>query len=181
MAEPLPVAGWYPDPEFPGHDRWWDGANWTDQRRTAAPVAASAATGTAPGAAAAAGATRGPGLYIPGEPAMTVPPAPAYAPAPIQRNTLALVGFILSASGVVLPFVLNSFAGGIVSIIGLRRSKQLPGNGILSTGRGLSIAGILIGFIWGGLTLLFVVGIALFYWWIFATAQNFQYPDNPVG
>ncbi len=174
MATPLPATGWYPDPEFPGHDRFWDGANWTEQRRTsvAAPVA-----GIPPVAAGSAGA----GLYIPGEPAMVPPPAPAYAPVPIQRNNLALVGFILSASGVVLPFVLNSLAGGLITIIGLRQSKRLPGNGILSTGRGLSIAGILIGFIWGGLTLLFVVGFVVFYWWIFATAQNFQYPDSPVG
>jgi hypothetical protein len=29
--QPLPPAGWYPDPDVPGGKRFWDGTNWTDQ------------------------------------------------------------------------------------------------------------------------------------------------------
>jgi hypothetical protein len=163
MAQPLPIAGWYPDPEFPSYDRWWDGTTWSDNRRTASvaavPVAAPAV------------------VYMPASAYM---PAPAYAPAPVVRNNLALIGFILSMTGVVVPVVLNSLAGGIVSAIGLRRSKKLAAIGVFSTGRGLSIAGILIGFIWAGLCLLFIAAWIVFFLWILTTANNVPYSGSPA-
>ncbi|MBA2506017.1 MAG: DUF4870 domain-containing protein [Thermoleophilaceae bacterium] len=30
MATPPTPAGWYPDPQVPGHQRYWDGAQWTE-------------------------------------------------------------------------------------------------------------------------------------------------------
>lgn len=40
MAEELPPAGWYDDPEQDGAQRYWDGASWTEERRaeSAAPL-----------------------------------------------------------------------------------------------------------------------------------------------
>ena len=32
-ARETPVAGWYPDPENPQMARYWDGSQWTDERR----------------------------------------------------------------------------------------------------------------------------------------------------
>jgi hypothetical protein len=37
-------AGWYPDPQAPGQQRYWDGSGWT----AAAPLPPGAATGSAP-------------------------------------------------------------------------------------------------------------------------------------
>jgi hypothetical protein len=35
-------AGWYPDPEHPSTQRWWDGTQWTDHRQGGAPEPAPA-------------------------------------------------------------------------------------------------------------------------------------------
>jgi hypothetical protein len=35
----LPSRGWYDDPEYPGHVRYWDGSRWTDHRASKSPPA----------------------------------------------------------------------------------------------------------------------------------------------
>ena len=37
MQSELPPAGWYPDPQQPERQRWWDGTEWTDTLLQAAP------------------------------------------------------------------------------------------------------------------------------------------------
>lgn len=49
------AAGWYPDPEHGGWFRYWDGTNWTEQRRPAA-AAGDAATPAPPAGARRSGA-----------------------------------------------------------------------------------------------------------------------------
>ncbi|AJE86665.1 hypothetical protein SLNWT_6289 [Streptomyces albus] len=41
--------GWYPDPDAPGAERWWDGTTWTEHRRTPAPETAPGGFGPAQG------------------------------------------------------------------------------------------------------------------------------------
>ena len=159
MSAPLPVAGWYPDPEHAGQDRWWDGLSWSPHRRPSVPAPAPEA--------APAPAEPWPGST-----------SPAYASAPVERNTLALVGFILSMSAILVPFLLNSLAGGIVSIAGLQRSKRLAAGGVVADGRGLSIAGILVGFIWLLLTIGIIVAIVLISIWAASLGQYGQHLDS---
>jgi len=57
MSEtPVPAAGWFPDPEYAGQLRYWDGAAWTEHRAPAQPAygaaTRSASTEVAPTAVA---------------------------------------------------------------------------------------------------------------------------------
>ena len=166
-ASTLPPAGWYPDPEYPGNDRWWNGTEWSDYRR---PDAATAAASAAAAAAAAPG----------GYPGVTGDIPVGGAAGRIGGNTPALVGFILAASSVLFPFVLNSFAGGIVSAVGLGRARRLAAGHALATGRGFALAGVLIGFIWGALCLIGVILAIAFWIWIVAVSHNVHDSYGPV-
>jgi hypothetical protein len=39
-----PLEGWYDDPDAPGQQRFWDGSQWTDQRRPVPPAETPAST-----------------------------------------------------------------------------------------------------------------------------------------
>jgi hypothetical protein len=89
---------------------------------------------------------------------MPAQPMPAPQPGPARpTNGIAIVGFILAILGFLGSFipVINiggivlGIAGAILAVVGLSKSKQL------GVGRGLSLAGIII----GGLALLIGVGV----------------------
>lgn len=58
-----PIAGWYPDPQNPVSQRYWDGAVWTEQTR---PVAPSSPVPPPPfaGSVSTSGAGRKPDNYL---------------------------------------------------------------------------------------------------------------------
>jgi len=96
--------------------------------------------------------------------------APAYgsAPgygygAPAKTNTLAIVSLIASISSfVILPFI-----GSIVGVItGHMSLKQLKTSG--EQGRGMALAGTIVGWVGLGLTILGIVAMILFFMFSFA-------------
>lgn len=160
-----PQAGWYADPENAAGERWWNGSGWSDHKRDAtlaAPTAAS--TPTPPPAPVETGFTFGspasaaarPDPYAP-PPAVQAPPyyaAPAspYAPAPYgaaaprsTTNGLAIAGLAVSAAGWLVLGGIAAIAGIILSGFGLSRARQLEAAGVPNSGRGLAMAGLIVG------------------------------------
>jgi hypothetical protein len=48
-AMPTRAAGWYPDPERPGEERYWDGARWGATERHTRPAESDAEPGMSDG------------------------------------------------------------------------------------------------------------------------------------
>jgi hypothetical protein len=108
-AGTMPAAGWYPEPgSVPGSTlRWWDGASWTDQVRTAEaayPLAVpdGAGDGDAPGADVASASA-------PGAAVAAGPGAPAPSPTAGSQRWGTLWVWLLAASPW-LTFVPGLFA-----------------------------------------------------------------------
>lgn len=169
---PPPQAGWYKDPENPAGERWWNGSGWSDQKRAATTAAATAApvvepTGFTYGSPAAAGR---PDPYAP--PTFTTPPAstagspyvaPYGAPAYGARsNGLAIAGLIVSAGGWIVIPVIAPIVGIILSAFGLARAKQAEAAGNPNSGRGIALAGLIIGIVITVLGILFWVAYFAF-------------------
>lgn len=100
----LPAAGWYPDPESAGQERWWNGTAWADDRRPVQVVA----------------------------PPMPHQQAPMYVvqPVPTRKNGMSIAGLVLALVSLLLnPFAIMSILGIVFGAIGYGRSKELIVNG----------------------------------------------------
>jgi hypothetical protein len=175
-----PQAGWYKDPENPDGERWWNGSGWSDQKRaaTAAAAAVGEPTGFTYGSPAAADRPdpyAQPSYATP--PTYTSPPtytAPSYATASpyvapygapaygSRTNGLAIAGLVVSAGGWVVLGVIASIVGIILSAFGLARAKQAEAAGNPNSGRGIAMAGLIIGIVVTAIgTLVIVAYVAL--------------------
>lgn len=162
-----PQAGWYQDPENPAGERWWNGSGWSDQKRAATTATAPVADSTGFSYGAAAGGRPDP--YAP--PSYAAPPAHApnspYVAAPYgapaygsRTNGLAIAGLIVSAGGWIVLGVIASIVGIILSAFGLARAKQAEAAGNPNSGRGIAMAGLIVGIVVTALGILLIVAYA---------------------
>jgi len=178
-----PQPGWYADPENPAGERWWNGSGWSEHKRDSTAPAATVVPAPAPVATPApdsAGFTFGaptlgandarPDPYAPPPAAVAQPYyASPYVAAPYGApaygsgiNGLALAGLITSAAGWILIPVLASIAGIVLSAFGLSMAKRREAAGNPNTGRGLAMAGLIIGIVVGSITVIFYVVLFAF-------------------
>lgn len=101
--------------------------------------------------------------HHPPAPGYGAPPA-GYAPvAPARTNPLAIAALATACGGVII-WILAPIAGAIMGHIALRQIKRTGENG-----RGMALAGVLVGWILGGLQLIGVVAYVIFIIIAFAT------------
>ncbi|MRG61277.1 DUF4190 domain-containing protein [Agromyces sp. CFH 90414] len=123
---------------------------------------AAPAYGSAAPAAPAYGA---PGYGAPGY------GAPAYgAAAPAKTNTLAIVSLIASIAGIVIVYFIGSVVGVICGHIAINQIKKTG-----EQGRGMAIAGLIVGYVGIVLSIIGVILLIAFSAWLFAT-----YPTTPT-
>jgi hypothetical protein len=87
MTTPPTPAGWYPDPENSGGQRYWDGDSWTEHRTPATSEPAPPASAEEPAATGEPAAPAGEP-----EPAAPEPAAPPPEPSPVSGPTEPHVG-----------------------------------------------------------------------------------------
>lgn len=148
-----PIAGWYPDPENAGGERWWNGTSWSDQKRPVPPAPAAIIP------TATAGDAR-PDPYAPPPPVQPYYGAtlPYGSRPPSSINGMALAGVLVSSVGWLIVSILGPIAGIVLSLVGLQQAKVREAQGIPNSGRGMAIAGIVVG---GAILLLGVLVVVL--------------------
>lgn len=98
--------------------------------------------------------------------------APAYGggyPAPAKTNTLAIVSLISSLVGMFLVPVIGSIVAVITGHISLSQIKKTG-----EQGRGLGLAGTIIGWVGVVLTILGIIAVIIFIGYVAANPQEFR-------
>ena len=136
MSEQTPgtPAGWYPDPENPGQQRYWNGSEWAAPTAPPPPAAPTPPPPPAPAAPAAA---------TPPPPA-PMPPAPGQVSTAPPTSTNAIIGLVLSiAAWVLCPII----AAIIALVLASSSSKEIAASGGTVGGAGLNTATRIISWI----------------------------------
>lgn len=140
-------AGWYPDPLGRHEHRYWDGAQWTDHASSGGQSISDPLEGAVPAARDSDDPYAGGGGWSPA------------ATATGGTEGLAIVSLILS---IVWVFGIGSIAGIVTGVIARRRIRDSGGT---KTGNGIAVAGIVVGILTLGLTVLMLLAISLFAVW----------------
>jgi len=120
---PVPVPGWYADPEHAGSERYWDGNGWSDQRR--------------------------PAPYSGGGPGVPPPPTNGFA---VAGLTCGIVGVVLALTPFTF-FVawILAIPGIVFGILGRKRVDANPSlgrKGLATAGLILGIITIVLTILW---------------------------------
>jgi hypothetical protein len=151
-----------PTPPAPG---WWqasDGNWYPPETAQGGPGAPPPAPGFGPPPAPGFGPPPAPGYGPPPAPGFRPPPAPGYGQPPgyanyaqpQQTNGLAVASLVL---GIIWLFWLGSILAVIFGFIAI---GQINGSGGRQGGKGLAIAGLVLGFVGVGTLLLSIIGNA---------------------
>lgn len=124
----LPPAGWLPDVNAPGQNRWWDGTAWTEHVTPSTPP-------TAETPAPANVTLNGPGYN----------PYNAGRDLSASKNTAATTGLILALIALIVNPVLLPGIGGLVwGIVGLVRANKWAEQGHPPIGKTKAIWAIVL-------------------------------------
>jgi hypothetical protein len=139
----LPTAGWYPAPDDPSRERWWNGAEWSDSFR---PTAQS----VVPPAPA----------YGQPQPYATGYAQPQYGAAS-PKNGLATAGLVVSIVSVFFGiYGVACIVGIALSGVGLSRARQFEASTGVAVGKSAATAGVAVGIISLVINILYLAWIA---------------------
>ena len=134
----LPPANWYPDPEDPAQQRYWDGTQWTEHRAPAATSGPAAASGpTGPQVTGAQAPSWQSASSSPSWGGTSTTPATG-------TNGLAIASLVVAILSFFLAFIAIGGLGGVVAVVlGIVALRRVRDSG--QDGRGLAVAGIVVG------------------------------------
>jgi hypothetical protein len=139
----LPPANWYPAPDDPSRERWWNGAEWSDTFR-------------------AAGQPTPPPVPTYGQPLpyTTGYPQQQYGTA-VAKNGLATAGLIVSIVSLLIGiYGLVCITGIALSGVGLSRARQMEAAGGVAVGKSAATAGLVIGIVSLVLNIVWIAWVA---------------------